>query len=165
MIIKLSLNLPEETDYIRLTRVLGKSTLECMNVKQCDIDDVETILSELASNVIRHAHSIDGRFALTLEYYAKKLIITVKDKGQGFSLREETEKPEERKGISGEPRLGGYGLKLVDGLSDRLRFTRSDRHGTTVKAEKLLSYNSPDDAALAAKMNTGEIASPVMVSI
>ncbi|MEO7718872.1 MAG: ATP-binding protein [Capsulimonas sp.] len=165
MILKLSLDLPEEIEYIRLTRVLGKSTLECMNVILTDIEDVETILSELTSNVVRHAHSIDGRYGLVLEYYATKLVIIVKDKGRGFSAADESKKPEERKGLHGEVRLGGYGLKIVQGLSDRLQFTQSDRNGTTVRAVKLLSYNSSDDAAFANKLNAGPCASPLTVSI
>ncbi|BDI31673.1 hypothetical protein CCAX7_37240 [Capsulimonas corticalis] len=156
MILKLSLDLPEEKEYIRLSRTLGKCTLEYLNVMQSDIDDVETIVSELTSNVIRHAHSTEGRFGLILEYYAKKVVITVRDKGNGFSLIEAGLKPQERTGFNGELRLGGFGLKMVTGLSDSLRFTQSTRRGTVVKAEKILTYSSPLDAKHAAHMNSGE---------
>ena len=140
MIIKLSLELPEEKEFVWLARKLGKSTLEYLDTLQADVDDVETIISELTSNAIRHAHSTDSRFGITLEYYKQKVVITVKDQGNGFSLAEAGEKPEERTGFEGELRLGGYGLTLVTALSDSIQLTQSERHGSTVRVEKLLSH-------------------------
>ena len=57
MILRLSLDLPEDATYIRTTRLLSRCLLVDMKVNQTIIDDVETIVAELCSNVVRHAQS------------------------------------------------------------------------------------------------------------
>ncbi len=154
MILRLSLDLPEDASYIRTTRLLSRCLLEDMRVDQITIDDVETIVAELCSNVIRHARSNSNHFVVTLEYYKPKVVITVTDQGQGFDqgdvLPVGTPRPN---GFGGE-RLGGYGLALLAGLSDKLDFTATDPHGTTVCAEKNLHYETQGAADKAAARDT-----------
>lgn len=158
MILRLSLDLPEDTSCLRTTRLLSRCLLEDLRVNRPTIDDVETIVAELCSNVIRHARSKATHFLITLEYYKPRIVITVADQGRGF-VREEVLpvgawRPD---GVGGE-RLGGFGLSLLEGLSDKLDFTETDPHGTTVRVEKILYYETQGDADLATERDTDNVA-------
>ncbi len=153
MILKLSLEMPEDGSYIPLTRQFGRGLLEYLKVVDTDVDDVETIVTELVANVVRHAQSTEGRFNITLEYYADRVVITVVDAGQGFFFRDVPEVGSPRPDFAGSERLGGFGLPLLTALSDRLQFSRTDPHGTTVRAEKRLHYQTEQAADHAKEMN------------
>ena len=157
MILKLSLDLPDDAAYVTLTRQFGRGLLEYLNVIRNvireDIADVETIVTEPVSNVIRHAKSSDGRFQMLLEYYADHILITIVDAGQGFTFRDVAEVGSPRADLEGGERLGGFGLPLQDALSDRLEFSRTDPQGTTACAEKRLRYEAQGDADDAQDIN------------
>ncbi|MDR3708060.1 MAG: ATP-binding protein [Capsulimonadaceae bacterium] len=155
MILRLSLDLPEDAAYIRTTRNLGRCLLEDLKVTESTILDVENIVGELCSNVIRHAQSKAMHFLVTLEYYKPKVVITVKDNGLGFVMDDMLPVGALRSDGNGGERLGGYGMILLEGLSDRLDFTETDPHGTTVRVEKNLRYESQGDADAATRRDTG----------
>ena len=154
MILKLSMDLPEDQDYMRLTRLLGRTLLEHLQVDEQDVVDLELMLGELCSNVIRHAHTCNGRFHVLLEYYADRVVVIVEDKGPGFSFKAVPEvgtlRPDNQ---AGGDRIGGFGLQLIESLADRIEFRRTDPHGTTVRAEKRLHYQNPDAAETAIRMD------------
>lgn len=165
MILKLSMDLPEDQDYLRLTRLLGRTLLEYLQADLRDIVDTELLLGELCSNVIRHAHTCDGRFRVDLEYYADRVVVTVEDTGPGFSFKAVPQvgslRPET---ISGGERIGGFGLQLVEALADRIEFHRTDPHGTTVRAEKALHYQSAEAKRYAVKLDESPAGSGLVVN-
>ena len=105
MILRLSLELPEEHKFVSLTRRLGTTTLEYLNVAKQDIDDIEIVLGELTSNVIWHAQSVEGCFELVLEYHATRIVVIVRDKGTGFSRDKIADAGTERADFDGNTRL------------------------------------------------------------
>ncbi len=155
MILQLSLNLPEDKAYIRTTRLLSRALLEDINVVRADIDDVEVIISELCSNVVRHAHSKAAHYQVAMEYYEPRIVITVTDEGQGFTAADIAPPGTTRPDMEGGERMGGFGLMLLEGLSDRLDFTETNPHGTTVRVEKSLHYATPPDAEEASQRDKG----------
>ncbi len=160
MILRLSLDLPEDTSYIRTTRLLSRCLLQDIKVSRETIEDVELIVTELCSNVIRHAQSKETHFLVTLEYYKPQVVITVTDTGQGFSQEGVAPVGSERTDFDGGERIGGYGLSLLEGLSDKVDYTATDPHGTTVRVEKTLHYETHGDAVEAAerdKTGGGEV--------
>ena len=156
MILRLMLELPEDMAYIRITRILGRALLEHLQAEPQDIDDVETLVGELCSNVLRHAQSHAGRFQVALEYHSDFVSIMVEDQGEGFSFQDVPPAGTARPDFGGGQRLGGFGMQLIQGLSDHLEFHRTDPHGTTVCAEKKLHYRTEQAAAVAAKLNDSE---------
>lgn len=161
MILRLSLDLPEDTSYIRTTRLLSRCLLEDIKVSRETIEDVELIVTELCSNVIRHAQSKETHFLVILEYYKPQIVITVKDTGRGFSQEDVLPVGTARSDGDGEERYGGYGMSLLAGVSDKVDFTATDPHGTTVRVEKILHYDTQEDADEAAerdKKGGGEVA-------
>ena len=154
MILRLALDLPEDATYVRTARLLSRTLLEDIKVVKGDISDVEVIVSELCSNVVRHAQSKAMHFVVTLEYYEPEVIITVKDQGGGFVQGDVLPAGTSRSDGAGGERYGGYGMSLIEGLSDRLDFTTTQPHGTTVRVVKSLHYETQGDADKAAERDT-----------
>jgi serine/threonine-protein kinase RsbW len=155
MILKLTLDLPEEQAYIKITRLLGRTLLEHLRACEQDIDELELVVGELCANVVRHARSTENHFQVFLEYHADRVDITVQDQGPGFSPREVAPVGAERPDFEGQPeRIGGYGLRLVELLSDHIEFQSADPKGTTVRAEKRIHYKTPADAANAERLGS-----------
>ncbi len=147
MILKVSLDLPGDGTFLRIARRIGHTLLGDLGVIDRDIADIEFIVGELCTNVVRHAQAVgDGRFLLTLEYHADRVAIIVEDKGVGFSLQDIREVGAARPDQDGSERLGGFGLQLVRQMADHITFKSSDDHGTTVSAEKALHYKTSADA-------------------
>ena len=165
MILKVSLDLPGDGTYLRVARRVGHTLLEDMGVTDRDIADIEFIVGELCTNVVRHAQaSADGRFIVILEYHADKVLIVVEDKGVGFAFKDVREVGTARPDRDGSERLGGFGLDLVRQLADQIDFRKSDPQGTTVAAEKALHYKSLKDARDAERMDQGDGAAVEMTS-
>ena len=155
MILRLSLKLPEDEIYVRTTRLLSRCLLEDIQVDKATISDVESIVTELCSNVVRHARSKATCFEVTLEYYKPKVVITVTDEGEGFVREEVPPAGSMRPDGKGGERLGGWGLALLEGMADKVDFTTTDPHGTTVRVEKKLHYNTEEDASAATERDKG----------
>jgi serine/threonine-protein kinase RsbW len=159
MILRLSLDLPEDQEYIHTTRLLSRTLLDDLHVITRDKEDIETIVTELCTNVVRHAQSTDGRYHLVIEYHREKAVITVEDKGIGFTPDTDTgaaagtSRPDE---LAGGMRIGGFGVPLVTALSDRIQFELVLPQGTKVQAEKALHYETPQAEDRAEKMDQGE---------
>jgi serine/threonine-protein kinase RsbW len=76
------------------------------------LEDVELIVSELATNSIRHAGAEDGgELSMTAEVSGGRVRLQVCDHGEGFPEHTPAPPPKER--------AGGFGLVLLDRLSDR----------------------------------------------
>lgn len=147
MILKVSLDLPDDGTYLRIARRIGHTLLEDMGVIEQDVADIEFIVGELCTNVVRHAQALDeGRFLVMLEYHADKVTIIVEDKGVGLPFRDVREAGSPRLDLDGSERLGGFGLNLVGKMADHIEFRRSDPQGTTVFAEKVLHYKTASEA-------------------
>ena len=156
MTLRLSLQIPLDAGYIRTTRLLSRCLLQDMNVSSPIIDDVETIVAELCANVIFHAQSKATHFLVTLEYRKPQVIITVADEGEGFAQADVPPAGTSRPDGTGGERYGGYGLSLIEGLSDKLDFTATDPHGTTVRVEKNLHFEIEGAADEAAEWDTDD---------
>ena len=154
MILRLSLDLPEDAAYLSITRHLSRSLLEHLRVIEEDIGDVEFVVNELATNVLRHAP--DHGYRVEVEYHADQAVITVVDSGPGFSFADVLPPGTPRPEIGGGQRLGGWGLPLVQMFADRVQFFRTDPHGTTVRAEKALHYLDRAAANTAARLEDHE---------
>jgi serine/threonine-protein kinase RsbW len=156
MILRLALDMPEDEIFLRLTRLFGRTLLNHMKVVEEVVDDLELVVGELCSNVVRHASSHDRRFRVVLEYYPDSVCLTVEDHGHGFSFRDVPAVGSLRSDFDGSYRIGGFGLQLVRSLSDHLEFYRVDQNGSVVKAHKTLRYQSVEAAAEAELLNKAD---------
>jgi anti-sigma regulatory factor (Ser/Thr protein kinase) len=121
--------------------------MEDINVCDATISDVENIVTELCSNVVRHSGAAATKYAVTMEFYGQRLVITVVDKGKGFAKEDMPSAGTIRSDGNGGARVGGYGIPLLEGLADKIDFSVSFPHGATVRVEKVLDYKTQKDAA------------------
>ena len=86
--------------------------------------DVRLLVSELVTNAVRHAGlSAGDRIRLIVRVHEAVLRVEVDDPGTGFELRPPHPDP---------ARASGWGLYLVDALSDRWGMDRGGRGGTRI---------------------------------
>ena len=147
MILRISLDLPGDGTYLRIARRIGHTLMEDLGVVPQDITDIEFIIGELCTNVVRHAQTAkDSRYTVTLEYHADRVAIIVEDQGIGFSAGDVSTVGSVRPDRDGSDRLGGFGLDLIRLMADHIEFRHSSPQGATVVAEKALHFNSPAQA-------------------
>jgi serine/threonine-protein kinase RsbW len=104
--------------------------LEHYRVCDEDIDDVELLLGEMCSNVIRHAYVCQGgRYTVDLALEGKVLRVTVTDSGRGFSSDQLPDEP-------AFSEAGGMGLFLMSQFADRVDFRVGDGGGSRVSVER-----------------------------
>lgn len=122
-------------------RRTSRCLLESLGLSRENTDDVETLIGELCTNVVRHAHAENSMYKVSLEFYENRVIVTVIDEGVGFVedavLAPGTVRPDTLED-EGETRIGGLGLPLIHAIADYVDIQPTDPHGTTVRAQKTL---------------------------
>lgn len=147
-LLRLTLELPEGVSYITTLRKTACCLLDSVGIRQTDIEDIELLIGELATNAVLHAKGSDG-YRVDVEVHSDRVVLTVVDRGQGFSAASIPAPGESRSDPQSqdhEERFGGWGLPLVYSIADQVQITPTQPHGTTVRAEKRLQSltNSQD---------------------
>jgi anti-sigma regulatory factor (Ser/Thr protein kinase) len=137
MSLKIALEVPEDAAYISMVRQMGRTLLEPYASEQI-IDDIELVIGELCSNVTRHARSEKGCYRVEMEHRADRFIMLVADEGQGFAAPRFSPMGTLSLMEDGTERYGGFGLHLVDSLTDSLVIQDNQPRGTTVRVEKMV---------------------------
>jgi serine/threonine-protein kinase RsbW len=143
-LVRLALDLPEGPKYVASLRKTARCLLESVGVGRADLDDVELLLGELATNAVLHAtDGADSRgYRVEVELRGRLVRLTVSDRGPGFpaealpppgTARADPAAP------GAEPRFGGWGLPLVYSIADRVEIRPNLPRGAVVRADKRLS--------------------------
>ncbi|CNE71116.1 Putative ankyrin-like protein [Mycobacterium tuberculosis] len=131
MEISLDLQLPRDAASVPATRRLLDAALAALGVEDPIRDDIEMMLTEACSNVIKHAeHGSDYTVRAIIQ--DRRCVIKVIDSGAGFDI-ERVPQPE----LSAEQ---GRGLLIMRSLADGVRFHSFPEDGALVSLEKLLTY-------------------------
>jgi anti-sigma regulatory factor (Ser/Thr protein kinase) len=140
-ILRLALDLPEGKVYVAALRKTACCLLENIGVPKSNIEDIELILGELATNAVMHAAHHGEGYRVELECYPDRVRLTIVDHGPGFSPHDlplpGTVRPDPDS-VSLSERFGGWGLPLVMHLADSMDIRPAVPHGTTVCVEKRL---------------------------
>ena len=139
-IFRLALDLPEDRRYVGALRRAASSLLTSTGIAKPDVEDIELILGELASNVVMHAATGNGKgYRVEIECYSDRVRLAVMDNGSGFSLTNVPAPGMPRpEGGSENERFGGWGLPLVFRLADQVEILSLLPRGTAVRVEKRL---------------------------
>ncbi len=132
----LSLSLPEDLSHVALVRHISRDVLGAFKVRPQDVDDIETLVGELATNAVCHAHGADFGVEITLSDNLATVKVT--DTGTGFT-RDHVLPPGTARIHEGDgERIGGWGIPMVEMLADRVDYQPNYPQGTIVRAEKQL---------------------------
>ncbi|MEV5503240.1 ATP-binding protein [Nonomuraea fuscirosea] len=127
----MALRLPRDAASVPLIRQMLDGTLRSLGVEPQIRDDIELMLTEACSNVIKHAAPSDD-YTVSASVHDHLCVIRVVDTGDGFDA-EKVSAPE-----PGSEH--GRGLQIMRALADDIRFTNRREHGAVVCLEKRLRY-------------------------
>ncbi|MDQ3671900.1 MAG: ATP-binding protein [Actinomycetota bacterium] len=123
----LSFSLPATPASVRKARVSVADAAAGLGASQRVVDDIRLCVSEAVSNVVRHAYNTKrGVIDVALERENGELNVVVRDEGRGM----DTEAPN-------KTTAGGYGLRIIDAVADRMTITSADETGTEVRMKFL----------------------------
>ncbi|MGP4028408.1 ATP-binding protein [Actinomadura sp. 3N407] len=129
--ISLDLLLPRDAASVPATRRLLDAALTALGVEDQIRDDIEVMLTEACTNVIRHAeHGADYTVRAVIQ--DRRCLIKVIDSGTGFDP-ERVPRPEP---VAEQ----GRGLLIMRALADDVRFRTFLQDGALVALEKNLRY-------------------------
>lgn len=131
MEISLELCLPREAASVPVTRQMLDASLDVLGVEQPIRADIQVMLTEACTNVIRHAEDSDD-FSVRAVIVDDRCLIKVLDRGNGFNPKQ-TESPD-----AGAEH--GRGVLIMRALADHVQFSGSPEEGTLVALEKHLFY-------------------------
>jgi len=101
--------LPSSSEYLLLARLVVSCAGQLAEFEPEDVYDLKLAVTEAATNVIRH--TVVDSFQIEYKVLSHTVEITVIDNGDGFDVRELTEKPGEH---------GGFGLAVIQSLVDEV---------------------------------------------
>ncbi|MDR8410167.1 ATP-binding protein [Nonomuraea sp. 3-1Str] len=133
----IALRLPRDAASVPLIRQILEASLKTLGVEPQIRDDIELMLSEACSNVIRHAGPSDD---YTVSAGVRDDLCTIKviDTGGGFDPRKVSQ--------ASDSAESGRGLQIMRALADDVRFTNRREKGAVVCLEKRLRF-APGAAA------------------
>ncbi|MBO2457308.1 ATP-binding protein [Actinomadura violacea] len=131
MDISLDLLLPRETASVPATRKILDASLQALGVDEQIRDDIEVMLTEACTNVIKHARHGDD-YTVRAAIHDERCVIKVIDSGRGFDA-EQIPEPDP---VS----EAGRGLMIIRSLADDVRFDSYPEDGALVALEKHLDY-------------------------
>ncbi|MFI0444406.1 ATP-binding protein [Actinomadura sp. 6N118] len=157
MLFSLELQLPRDAASVPVARGLLASSLEALGTDDTVQIDIELMLTEACTNVIRHATAGDA-YAVQVMITSTHCVIRVLDAGQGFDAE-----AAEQQG-TGPAREHGRGLMIMKSLADDIRFGVHPREGALVSMEKELLFKADAlgpklaemDSALASEPDPGD---------
>jgi len=102
-----------------------------MRVEESGIFDIRLSLEEVLINAIKYGNRSDERLSVTIDITldAKKIIVTVEDKGEGFDYTNMPDPTKEENLL----KAGGRGLFLVNHLMDDTEFNKKGNRITMTK--------------------------------
>ena len=133
------LSLPREAASVPIVRRLCRSSFASLGVAEGCITELEVVVAEACTNVLKHAHTGDDEYEVEVRTEGRECDIRVPDAGTPF------DHPAVGSQAASTSAEGGRGLHLMRVLCDDLHFVSEDS-GTVVHLNKKLELR--DDALL-----------------
>ncbi|MHB0998536.1 MAG: ATP-binding protein [Armatimonadota bacterium] len=136
MYLKVNIEAINDGMLVPVTRKTASRILRQLEADQGTIDRMKLVITEACTNVVRHAYDRPALYEVGLEYNVDMVMITVKDYGRGFDVKE-LPVP-----IHGMPQAGGYGISFMKKDSSNIIIESTPEDGTTVKIEIPVTYHN-----------------------
>jgi len=136
---KYQLKIPSQSDNLALIRELIAKVASQVGFDDDEANKIELAVDEACTNVIKHAYNQNKNQTIDVmvKTDAKKIIVIVSDKGQGFNP-DKVKAPDLNESIK-EGRKGGLGICLMKTLMDKVDFQIKPGQKNQVKMIKYLN--------------------------
>lgn len=134
--IKLSISSDIENmaEYMGVIRLTTSAISNKIGLNIDDIDDIKVSIGEACTNIIKHGIvGKKGDIDINYSLYPDRLTISVKDKGNGFDIKDIKEPNIE------ELNESGLGIFIIKSLMDQVDII-STEDGTEIKMTKIKNY-------------------------
>jgi serine/threonine-protein kinase RsbW len=110
------LTIPAKAEYITLVRLALSGLSQLRPLSDETLGDLKLAVTEACSNSVRHAYrdGREGAVEVVYELHADRLVVEVRDEGEGFAAGEEARAPD------GSLSEGGLGIAIIRELADEL---------------------------------------------
>jgi serine/threonine-protein kinase RsbW len=127
MTTRLQLTLPAVPASVRDARNAVADLAAELGFERSVVEDVRLCVSEAATNVVRHAYKgAEGEMSVVVDEEGGEFVVAVRDEGVGLSdFRHEGDL--------------GYGLRIIEIVSDRCNVSSAPQMGTQLEMTFLLS--------------------------
>ncbi len=131
----ISMSLPTKPEYVSVVRFTASVIANEMGFNIEDIDDIKVAVGESCNNAIIHGNAITNKFDINFIVESNKLIIEIKDSGEGFEA-DRCPQPD-----LCNPRENGLGIFIIKSLMDEVDVESTVGKGTIIKMIKYLYEN------------------------
>ncbi len=128
----IKISLPGKPEYVSIARLTASVIANQMGFNIDDVEDIKVAVGEACNNAVLHGKSHEEVFEIQFEVQEERIIIEVRDNGNGFDL-DEYQAPE-----PGELRENGLGIFIMKTLMDEVDFIPVQNNGTTIRLVKEL---------------------------
>lgn len=132
MMEQIKISLPGKPEYVSIARLTASVIANQMGFNIDDVEDIKVAVGEACNNAVLHGKSPEEVFEIQFEVQAGRMIIEVRDNGNGFDL-DEYQAPE-----LGELKENGLGIFIMKTLMDEVDFIPVQNNGTTIRLVKEL---------------------------
>jgi serine/threonine-protein kinase RsbW len=129
------LTIPARAEYITLCRLALTGIARLRELSDELLADLKLALTEAASNSVRHAYGDKDPGVVDISYqlFSDRLIIEVRDEGEGFD-------PAEAEGNAAELSEGGLGIAIIRAIADEVEFgAQPGGKGSRLRFQKALN--------------------------
>lgn len=126
---KIELKLPAKKEYISIVRYAAMAYANEMGFDLDKIEDIKLVISEAVNNAVIHSELEDSLISVSFAHDRAKLLIEVEDTGKGFPTSNYQE-PDLDHG-----QCSGYGIYIIQTLSDAVQVMSGDGRGTHLMIE------------------------------
>ncbi len=114
---------PSESDFLDIIRDFVGKIARSAGFSDDYVSKIQLSVDEACTNVIRHAYlgMKQKDIEIRVELNAKKLVVSVVDRGRGF--KPESKHVDDMEAYLSEYRKGGLGLHLIKLLMDEVQFS------------------------------------------
>lgn len=128
----IKISLPGKPEYVSIARLTASVIANQMGFNIDDVEDIKVAVGEACNNAVLHGKSHEEVFEIQFEVQDGRMVIEVRDNGNGFDL-DEYQAPE-----PGELRENGLGIFIMKTLMDEVEFIPVQNNGTTIRLVKEL---------------------------
>lgn len=129
---QIKISLPGKPEYVSIARLTASVIANKMGFNIDDVEDIKVAVGEACNNAVLHGKSEEEVFEIQFEVQSDRIVIEIKDNGNGFDV-DEYQAPE-----LGELKENGLGIFIMKTLMDEVVFIPVQNNGTTIRLIKEL---------------------------